>query len=116
MKRYAFLISAGLGLALLGASCSWTTTVNQNVNTTVNTNTASSVSYTGQDSKNALELLESKHSVDVSDQGFVNAIDGVHPGTRQFWALYVNGKQADVGAKELITKSTDTFEWKLESY
>lgn len=120
MKRYPFIIALIIGLAVMGGRCSLTTTVKQPVtNTTVNTTNvavASAISYPGQEGKNALELLESTHRVDVSAQGFVNAIDGVNPGDHEFWAFYVNGKQAEVGAKEYQTKNGETIEWKLEKF
>lgn len=116
MKRLSTIAILALGLTLTGASCGLTTTVKKSVNSTINAAQAQAVSYTGQVGKNALDLLSSGHTVDVSAQGFVNAIDGVKPGDHQFWALYVNGKQAEVGAKDYITKAGDSIEWKLESY
>ena len=106
---------------MAGASCGLTTssatnTAKTTINKAINTAKQQAVSYTGQAGKNALDLLKSGHAVDVSPEGFVNAIDGVKPGDHQFWALYVNGKQAEVGAKDYITKKGDTVEWKLESY
>lgn len=111
-----------LALTLLGSSC-WTRTVNINA-TTANSNTntvvcapaAGSVTYAGQDGKNALELLQAGHQVDVTTEGFVNAIDAKKPGDRQFWAFYVNCKQAEIGAKDYQTKTSDLIEWKLESF
>lgn len=127
MKIKHILLPAALSFLLLGAGCSMYKTVvinttanvnQQNANTTVNANSNAglSFSYQGQDGKNALELLQTVGPVDVSDAGFVNAINGIKPGDRQFWAFYVNGQQAQVGAKEYQTKSTDTIEWKLEAY
>lgn len=116
-----------LALALFGASC-WTQSVNVNSSATTNENSngntntvaclpsAGSVSYTGKDGKNALELLQIDHQVDVSAEGFVNAIDGQKPGDHQFWAFYVNCKQAEVGAKDYQSKGQDLIEWKLESF
>lgn len=117
MKRYLIILTLAAGLSVSGASCSLLTTKQVNSNTT-NTNiaTTGAITYAGQDGKNALELLQQKHSVDVSAQGFVNAIDGRKPGDHEFWALYVNGKQAEVGAKEYVSKSNDAIEWKLESF
>lgn len=121
MRSTKALLPVALSLLLLGAGCSLTQTVNVSsstatTNTAVNANVSSSVRYPGQDGKNALELLQSGHTVDVSAQGFVNAIDGRRPGDRQFWAYYVNEKLGDVGAKEYQTKNGDQIEWKLESY
>lgn len=122
MKKKIFI--PVLALALFGASC-WTQSVNVNsttLNENSNTNTvacaatAGNPSYAGQDGKNALELLQADHQVDVSAEGFVNAIDAKKPADRQFWALYVNCKQAEVGAKDYQTKTSDLVEWKLESF
>lgn len=118
MKRSLQFFTVAAALVLAGASCGLTTTVQRShstVNSAVKTKT-SSVTYSGQDGKNALELLQSGHRVDVSSAGFVNAIDGVAPADHQFWALYVNGKQAEVGAKDYQTKTSDQIEWKLEAY
>lgn len=120
MNYKKVLLPVALSLVLLGAGCSLTRTVNlpaKNANANLSiTNASSTISYPGQDGKSALKLLQAGHSVDVSAEGFVNAIDGLKPGNRQFWAFYVNGQQAQVGAKEYQTKSTETVEWKLESY
>ena len=123
MKLQKTLLPVVLSLFVLGAGCSFWQTVDVNTNTVTNvnatnenTNTTNGVTYTGQDGKNALELLQAGHTVDVSDQGFVNAIDGVKPGERQFWAFYVNGKQAEVGAKDYQTKTSDAIEWRLEAF
>lgn len=78
--------------------------------------TSQSVSYQGKDGVDAMTLLKETHSVDASEQGFVDAIDGVKPGEKQFWSVYINGKPSDLGAKDTITKSTDSIEWKLDSY
>lgn len=120
MKRFSSVLVLALGLTLAGAGCGLTTTVDvqETTNSTINTNVAvsGSITYAGQDGKNALELLQQKNSVDVSAQGFVNAINGRKPGDREFWAFYVNGKQAEVGAKDYATKTSDEIEWKLETF
>lgn len=117
MKLKKFLLPVVLSLIVLGAGCSFTQTVNVNTSTgNQNINATARVTYAGQDGKSALELLQASHTVEVSDQGFVNAIDGVQPGTREFWAFYVNGEQAQVGAKEYVTKNGEQIEWKLEKF
>ena len=113
MKRFSSLLLIALGLVVTGAGCGLTHTVQIPVNNTV---AARAVTYPGQEGKNALELLQQNHSVDVSAQGFVNAIDGRKPGDHEFWAFYVNDKQAEVGAKDYTTKAGDAVEWKLESF
>lgn len=126
---------------MTGAGCSlFTTTKVQSTNTTntvvaVNTNTVANVntaantnsavpagiivkerfSYTGQDGKNALELLQAKYPI-VEKDGFVSAINGIVQADKYYWSYYVNNKLADVGAKDYQTKSTDTIEWRLEKW
>jgi hypothetical protein len=123
MKLNKVLLPVVLSLIVLGAGCSFTQTVKVNTNVAnsngridQNTNRVGTVSYTGQDGKNALELLQASHQVDVSDQGFVNSIDGVKPSDREFWAFYVNNQQAQVGAKDYSSKNSDAIEWRLEKY
>jgi len=74
------------------------------------------ISYSGKEGVDALTLLKESHTVDTSAEGFVNSIDGKKPADKQFWALYVNGVLGDKGAKDTITKSSDTLEWKLDSF
>lgn len=127
MSYKKILLPVALSFLLIGAGCSLTQTVERNTNVqTTNSNAAAianicepsdrCVSYAGQDGKNALELLQADHHVDASDEGFVNAIDGVKPGEKEFWAFYVNGEQAQVGAKDYQTKNSDHVEWTLEGF
>lgn len=69
----------------------------------------------------ALQLLTSTHKVTSKDQkenAFVTTIDGriADPLKKEFWAFYVNGKQAAVGAGTYVVKNNDTIEWKIETY
>ena len=120
MKRFSTVFLLIIGLALIGAGCGLTTTIRLPIGHTTgagaNTASTAEIGYSGQNGKNALELLQQNHTVDVSAQGFVNAIDGRQPGDHQFWAFYVNGQQAAVGAKDYQTKTSDTVDWKLESF
>lgn len=124
MKHLSSILFVALGLSLIGAGCGLTTTTQiptttnvANVNSAAtNTSATGSITYAGQDGKNALELLQQNHTVDVSAQGFVNAIDGRQAGDHQFWAFYVNGQQAAVGAKDYQSKNNDTIDWKLETF
>ena len=75
------------------------------------------ISYVGVEGKNALELLKSTHQVETQKFSFgemVQSIDGVASPSTNFWAFYVNGKQADVGAGDYQTKSGDKLSWKLQ--
>jgi hypothetical protein len=53
-----------------------------------------------------------------SDLGFfVTEINGVKEDRKNhtYWTLYVNGKEAMVGASQLILKEGDSIEWKYEN-
>lgn len=77
------------------------------------------VSYDGIDGQSALALL--KQYADVQTEEFagigeyVVSINGVAAdSTNNFWAFYVNDQQAQVGAGDYITESSDKIEWRLE--
>ncbi|MBM7820251.1 hypothetical protein JOE63_002728 [Cellulosimicrobium cellulans] len=82
---------------------------------------APELSYDGRTGASALDLLlEADPSAQVTGEGenaFVTAIDGVvaDPDS-EFWALYVNGEMATVGAGSLETKDGDEITWKLETF
>ena len=76
------------------------------------------ISYKGQDGKNALELLQATHRVDVKHYSFgdlVTGIDGITPDAQHFWAMYVNGQFSQVGASAYATKSSDTIKWQIDT-
>lgn len=79
----------------------------------------SPIAYKGQNGKTALELLNLNAKAVSTGEGanaFVTAINGYSPDIKkEFWAFYVNGQQAQVGAGSYITKDTDTIEWRLEA-
>jgi len=76
------------------------------------------IRYAGVEGKTALELLEARYQVEGKDfpgvGKFVIAINGITPDQNHFWALYVNGTQATVGASKYMTKNSDVIEWRLE--
>ncbi len=75
------------------------------------------ISYSGKNGVNAFSLLQkyakvqSKH---YSFGEFVTSINGEAGNGPKYWTLYVNGKQATVGASAYITKNSDTVTWKLQ--
>lgn len=76
------------------------------------------ISYNGEEGKNALELLKKNHTVteENSTYGtFVKGIDGKVGDDKNYWAFYVNGAYASVGAASYTTKATDKLEWKFEA-
>ena len=69
----------------------------------------------------ALQLLQQTGTVKTNGEGtnaFVTEINGhaADVGKHEFWAFYVNGTQAQVGAGTYILKAGDKVEWKIETY
>ncbi|MCA5893880.1 DUF4430 domain-containing protein [Isoptericola sp. NEAU-Y5] len=78
-------------------------------------------SYEGEDGRTALELLL-EHDPDAAVQGegenaFVTGIGGHEADAdSEFWALSVDGEQAQVGAGSLETKDGQEITWTLEAF
>lgn len=79
------------------------------------------VRYPGKLGKNAFDLLLELDNVKAPpdfkryDFGvFVESINGIKPAEGQFWKLYINGEEAQVGADQLETRKGDIVEWILE--
>lgn len=74
--------------------------------------------YQGQDGKTALTILKTKADVVTKDSSYgtyVDSINGVKGGdSGKYWALYVNGSPAQVGADAYTTKTGESIEWKFE--
>lgn len=106
-----------VGLGMIMTYSSFLTGSNTQINDTAQKSSpVKTYNYSGKEGKNALELLRENYPAEISEQGFVNSIDNILPAENQYWALYVNGKPAATGAKEVITKDTDNVEWKLEGF
>jgi hypothetical protein len=77
------------------------------------------VNYQGVAGMNALAILKQKHHVQTKTYSGlgeeVTSIDGVVANSKHYWAFYVNGKMAQVGAGTYTTKPNDTLTWKLAS-
>jgi hypothetical protein len=80
------------------------------------------VSYQGVAGKTALELLQQLDpQAFTSGEGanaFVTSIGGreADQAKQEFWAFYVNGEQAQVGAGAYEMQDGDEITWKLETY
>ncbi len=74
--------------------------------------------YDGTDGQTALALLKDRATVVTKDSSYgpyVDSINGIKGGTDgKYWAFYVNGKRASVGADAYTTKAGDKIEWKFE--
>jgi hypothetical protein len=80
------------------------------------------VSYEGVAGKTALDLLLQLDPAATADgegaNAFVTAIGGraADQSKKEFWAFYVNGEQAQVGAGSYTMKDGDEITWKLETF
>ena len=76
------------------------------------------ISYTGEEGKNAYDLLKSKYTVVAEETAYgplVKSINGQTATDSTFWSFKINGELAQVGAQQYVTKSTDTITWELTS-
>ncbi|WP_425956895.1 DUF4430 domain-containing protein [Xylanimonas sp. McL0601] len=79
-------------------------------------------SYQGVAGKTALELLLQLDPTATADgegaNAFVTSIGGrkADQSKNEFWAFYVNGKQAQVGAGSYTMTDGDEITWKLETF
>ncbi|MBI2443286.1 MAG: DUF4430 domain-containing protein [Candidatus Levybacteria bacterium] len=82
------------------------------------TNAVDTFSYKGNEGKDALSLLKEKTKTEQNNSGLVVSINSrrADDAKKEFWAFYVNGKMAEVGPSEYITKDGDLIEWKIERY
>jgi hypothetical protein len=107
----ALVIVVGGGLTTIHADTHASTASVQHARTTI--------SYHGADDMTALaELQKSYHVQTKTYSGLgqeVTGINGVLANSKHYWAFYVNGKMAQVGADTYVTKKSDTITWKLDS-
>lgn len=71
--------------------------------------------------KTALELIKEKAKVVTKGDGanaYVTEINRriAEDSKKEYWAFYVNGKMAEVGAGSYKLKEGDKIEWKIEKY
>ena len=74
-----------------------------------------------ENGKTALDLLKNASSVKTQGEGtnaYVTELNGIKADTtkKEFWAFYVNGKLADVGADSYKLKANDQILWKIETF
>lgn len=114
------LLALAVLLLIGGGVAVWSAEQNNQPTQVVQTETKKSeVSYQGVEDRTALSLLKDKYDVKTEAYAGVGemvvSIDGVKPTDKQFWAFYVNGKTAQVGADTYVTEPSDTITWKLET-
>lgn len=70
--------------------------------------------------ESALDLLARTEKITVKEYSvgkLVESINGVKNGTdNNYWILYVNGKQSQVGASDYKINKGDILEWRFEEY
>lgn len=71
--------------------------------------------------KTALDLTKEKANTKTKGEGenaYVTEINGItaQDSKKEYWAFYVNGKMAEVGAGSYKLKNGDRIEWKLATY
>lgn len=76
------------------------------------------ITYAGKEGVDALTLLRSHYPVKQDSSGLVISIDNRDADFQKnvYWTFYINGEMASVGLAEYQTKSTDSIEWRLESF
>ena len=117
---------AGMGLLLVGASepgslADEQTQVADQAVLGLNVERGSEyIAYDGVAGEFALDTLRSLAEVETqsSDFGeFVSSIDGrAADANSEYWAFYVNGQLAPVGAGAYSAQAGDRVEWKLEQF
>lgn len=79
------------------------------------------VVFDATENETALELLQKTTTVKTKGSGtnaYVTQIGDreASDSKKEFWAFYVNGKLADVGAGTYKLRNDDTIMWKIETY
>ena len=74
-----------------------------------------------EEGQTALTLLTKTNKTEMTGTGrnaFITSINNRIADKRkhEFWAFYVNGKQAQVGAGSYVLHQGDKIEWKIETY
>lgn len=74
--------------------------------------------YSGKNGIDALTLLKQTAPVEQDNTGMVVSINNRKAETekKEFWSFFVNGKMADVGPADYITKNGDHIEWRIQTY
>ena len=91
------------------------------VSQSITTNNHKFISQEVVGGETALDLLKSTTQLKTQGTGtnaYVTSINGreAKNSNKEYWALYINGKLADVGAGSYTLKNNDKIEWKIEKY
>jgi hypothetical protein len=118
-KKSYVIIGLAVAIILIGAASYFFLRFNppQNADTVSSQGQVERVFYQGRDGVDALTLLSEVATVEEQN-GFVSSVNGrkAEEKNKEYWAFYLNGSLAQIGAKEYITKDTDQIVWKIENY
>jgi len=67
----------------------------------------------------ALTAMEDMTNIEYSKFVYgvmILSINGVKPGDRQYWALYVDGNYSDIGISDIVINKNRVIEWRMESW
>ena len=128
MKKIIGIFAAALFLTACGQAPTTTTTQETTTATTVAQSTTvtlnitkdgeaiegSPFTLTFKEGDNLLDVMKVQLKI-VEKDGFISSINGVEqvPAENKYWLFDVNGTMSPVGAKEVILKSGDVIDWKL---
>lgn len=76
------------------------------------------IRFTAEPGKSILEQLEHKAAIETKNSAYgvyVDAINGKRGGEEgKYWAFYIDGEMAQIGADTYITEGGELIEWKFE--
>lgn len=121
MQRNTSLIIGGLviilglvGLSIWQRSAPTSTPIIESASQSV-----TEVRYACSSDQTALVALEEHHQISAKDTDFgrqVMGIDSRAAGDHEFWAFYVNGAPASVGADSYQCQENDQIKWQIETF
>ena len=128
MKKIIGILTAALLLTACGQAPTTTTTKETTTATTAAQSTTvtlniikdgqaiagSPFTLTFKEGDNLLDVMKAQLKI-VEKDGFISSINGVEqiPTENKYWLFDVNGTMSPVGAKEVILKTGDVIDWKL---
>jgi outer membrane lipopolysaccharide assembly protein LptE/RlpB len=121
MKKILTLFILLIISSFILTGCGFQTTTEINapiINQPVKLSPEQTITLNGENNKTALEILQSTYQVETKtyeNMGeFIETINGLKPDNKHFWAFYINGQMAEVGAGQYQSKDGDVLEFKLE--
>ena len=116
------LLSFAFGLYYVGSVKSPTKKkINKLITVSQSINKQQSKTTSIKDGATALDLLRKTATIETKGEGanaFVTTINGraADSSKKEYWAFYIDGKLAEVGAGSYKLKDKDKLKWKLETY